>query len=187
MILFAAGYACAAGSASATAVACAPGYYSDVGASECTACTAGYSCGATPSTITLCAAGTYALAASASCTNCTAGYACSAGSVNATSIPCPANYYAPSGSGTCQPCVPPAISGPKSAACYIPSDDGIDGPLAVGLGVGLALGLLFIGYIAWAANRYTTKRDKDAKTAYARDADIIAGAVLTEDAHVDVA
>ena len=91
-----AGYACPAGSASATA--CGAGWYSAASSRICTPCPAGNACpDTTRPTINPCTLGTYAGEAQASCTICPAGYSCSA----TTAIACPSGMYAEQGSGYC--------------------------------------------------------------------------------------
>jgi hypothetical protein len=127
-----AGYACPAGSATATAVQCAAGRYSLGGAGVCTLCPAGLygastgltttACtapcpagrygsdpGLTLSTCTaLCPAGTYGATPglpTAQCSGlCTAGYACVAGSTSATAALCVAGKFSSAGSGMCKFC-----------------------------------------------------------------------------------
>jgi hypothetical protein len=132
-----AGYACAAGSTSPTAVACGAGRYSLAGAGACSECPPGRF-GSTQALATadcsgLCPAGRYGSLpglTSAYCEGaCVAGYTCLAGSLNGTAMPCPAGQYSLSGAPVCSPCAPgwfgsatalntSACSGPCGAGRY---------------------------------------------------------------------
>jgi hypothetical protein len=100
-----AGYACPAGSTSATALECAVGRYSLQGMGECMGCAAGRY-------------GSSAAATNASCSGpCTAGYACPAGSTNATALECAAGQYSLHGMGECITCPSGRFSEKRSQEC----------------------------------------------------------------------
>jgi hypothetical protein len=107
-----AGYACPAGSTTATPAACGAGQYSLAGAGACTGCspgTFGSSTGLTTAACSgLCAAGRFGSVSglsSSSCEGaCSAGYACPAGSTSATAVVCPSGWYSLSGWSVCSQC-----------------------------------------------------------------------------------
>jgi hypothetical protein len=94
-----AGYACVAGSTSATAALCVAGKFSPAGSGMCQFCSAGYTCSAgskssTPAD-TICPAGKYSRAGDLSCTVCDAGWFGSnpgATEPNCTAVPCPGEH-----------------------------------------------------------------------------------------------
>lgn len=120
--LCAPGYACPAGSTTATATACAAGFYTSGGQGVCSKCppgtfgdgtlggrnspacsgqcAAGYKCPSGSSVPVACAAGTYSLAGSGSCTACSGTYgdgSLGGRNTSACSGPCPAGYACPAG------------------------------------------------------------------------------------------
>lgn len=147
-----AGYACPAGSPTATASSCAVGKYSEAGASLCTdcpegtygavqglatplctgLCAAGYACapGSTNATAAACAQGKYSLAGAAACTSCPAGSYGETAALNtsACSGQCTAGYYCPSGSVNATAVVCPLGSFcPPAAGTPTPCGPGVFG------------------------------------------------------------
>jgi hypothetical protein len=109
-----AGYACPAGSTSATppAAKCADGTYAAAGASACSPCSTspppGNACydGAGAASGRACVAGKWSPGGGTACSNCDAGYACPAGSTSATpeAAICPAGRYSVAGATSCSNC-----------------------------------------------------------------------------------
>jgi hypothetical protein len=137
-----AGYACPAGSTSATASRCPPGQYSLASAEICTACPAGTFGEFTIRLVNLgglgflvpvpvglttaqctgpCDAGRYGATGgqnASSCSGpCSTGFACPPGSTYPTVIMCPAGQYSMAGSGVCTACPSGQYSARGSAAC----------------------------------------------------------------------
>jgi hypothetical protein len=103
-----AGFACDAGSTSATATICPAGRFSEAGAGQCTLCPSGKFSFEGLDRCVDCASGHYGSRigmTSAFCSGpCSAGYACVAGSTNATALLCPAGRYSEAGAGQCTLC-----------------------------------------------------------------------------------
>lgn len=110
--VYAAGYACPAGSTNSTTSICPPGTFSLAGAGACTPCAPGLygatSGGTAPTCSGPCAAGRFGGSpglTSPTCTGaCSAGYACPPGSTNSTVAMCSQGTFSVSGAGVCAPC-----------------------------------------------------------------------------------
>jgi hypothetical protein len=146
-----AGYACPAGSTSATQAVCAAGRYSTGGAGVCSPCAGGYYCPSPGSSV-----------AAPPAYVCSVGHACPPGSVVDAVVRCAPGYFCPAGTGnaTGSPC----WWGRAHKAAWHVEVGGLAAPGLAPLGTGvtmIAVGAAGGGAVVWAGGDRGSPGDCD--------------------------